>query len=442
MKKTLLLLMSFFMFISLINASEAVGCTIQKGTDNLIDYKKGDIVEVNVITDFYSEFGTLDKAKIQLYYNPYTFELISDYENDESVYIEEGYKINEFNTYSSIINFEIKNITGKNMLVNGADILLSKLKFKVKDDAPLGQTTIELIDNSKFYIKGSSEPFDCFNSKLIYNITDTPSNKIDSTLSFIKDETSNLITKYNPSTTTYQINTYNSRLSLTPYCSSQDCTTEIKECTNNICNLKTGQNKITITNTVEDSKTTYVLNINYIELPDVQYKFPSLKKLAVENFKFIEEFNSEIYNYHLVVPSTVDSLLIDYDADSDVTVEIIGNENFKTGENIVRIKTENESDEANYYIIVTKTEKEEDSKIPVIDKEEEKPQEEIKKVNNKYILIGLFSILIVLSYILYDIFYSRKKKLKEKSTTEDVSTNEETDNEEDDVDETNDRDDK
>ena len=47
-------------------------------------------------------------------------------------------------------------------------------------------------------------------------------------------------------------------------------------------------------------------------------------------------------------------------------------------------------------------------------------------------------ILIVLSYILYDIFYSRKKKLKEESTTDDMSTNEETDNEENDVDKTND----
>ena len=68
-----------------------------------------------------------------------------------------------------------------------------------------------------------------------------------------------------------------------------------------------------------------------------------------------------------------------------------------------------------------------------------KIDEVVKKTNNKYILIGLFSILIVLSYILYDIFYSRKKKLKEESTTDDVSTNEETDNEENGVDETNDK---
>ena len=121
-------------------------------------------------------------------------------------------------------------------------------------------------------------------------------------------------------------------------------------------------------------------------------------------------------------------MLIDYDADNDVTVEIIGNENFKTGENIVRIKTKNESDEANYYIVVTKAEKEEDSKIPVIDKEEEKPQEEVKKVNNKYILIGLFSILIVLGYILYDTFYTKKEKeIKEENITnnEEISDKEE-----------------
>ena len=86
MKKTLLLLISFFMFITFTNASETVGCTIQKETNNLIDYKKGDIVEVNVVTDFYSEFGTLDKAKIQLYYNPYVFELLSDYNGSFEYY--------------------------------------------------------------------------------------------------------------------------------------------------------------------------------------------------------------------------------------------------------------------------------------------------------------------------------------------------------------------
>ena len=182
------------------------------------------------------------------------------------------------------------------------------------------------------------------------------------------------------------------------------------------------------------------MNINYAKkTEDVQYKFPSLKRLTVENFKFLEEFKESVYTYHLVVPSTVDSLLIDYDADNDVNVEIIGNENFVTGENIVRIKTNNDYDEGNYYIVVTKTEKEEDTKIPDIKEDNEKKDEVVKKTNNKYILIGLFSILIVLSYILYDIFYSRKKKLKEESTTDDVSTNEEIDNEENDVDETNDK---
>ena len=316
------------------------------------------------------------------------------------------------------------------MLVNGGDILISKLKFKVKEDASLGQTTIELIDNSEFYIKGSSESFNCFNSKLIYNITDTPSNKIDSTLSFIKDKSSYLIGKYNPNTTTYQIDTYNSELKLDTYCSSSECSTEISGCADSVCKFKEGQNKITITNTVEDSKTTYTLNINYIKESDVEYKFPNLKKLSVENFKFLEEFNPDTFNYHLVVPSTVDSLLIDYDADNDVTVEIIGNENFKTGENIVRIKTKNESDEANYYIVVTKSEKEEDSKIPVIDKEEEKPQEEVKKVNNKYILIGLFSIVIVLGYILYDTFYTKKEKeIKEENITNNEEVNDKEENE-------------
>ena len=329
------------------------------------------------------------------------------------------------------------------MYVNGGNILISKLKFKVKDSAPNGQTSIELIgDSSEFYVKSSEEEFSCNNSKLYYNIVGNAKINIDSTLSgmFLYTD-KEIFIDIKPNVTTYSIDTHQESISFYPYCSSSECETTFNP-TNAEVNykLKEGKNVIQIINDVDGAKTTYTLNINYSKkTEDVQYKFPSLKKLTVENFKFLEEFKEDVYTYHLVVPSTVDSLLIDYDADNDVNVEIIGNENFVTGENIVRIKTNNEYDEGNYYIVVNKTEKEEDTKIPAIKEDDEKKDEVVKKTNNKYILIGLFSILIVLSYILYDIFYNRKKKLKEESTTDDMSTNEDIDNEENDVDETNDK---
>ena len=182
MKKILMLLISFFMFISFTKA-DYISCNLQKVVNNNTEYSKGDTIEVNVITDFYSEDGILNKADIQIYYNPYVFELLPDY-NDESVYIEDGYKITNFNTYSSIIDFSIQNVTGKNMYVNGGDILISKLKFKVKDTAPNGYASIELIgNNSNFYVKGDNESFPCNNSKLYYNIVDNAKINIDSTLS-------------------------------------------------------------------------------------------------------------------------------------------------------------------------------------------------------------------------------------------------------------------
>lgn len=442
MKKFLMLLISFFMFISFTKA-DYVSCNLQKEVNNNIEYSKGDTIEVNVITDFYSEDGILNKANVQLYYNPYVFELLPDY-NDESVYIEDGYKITNFNTYSSIIDFSIQNVTGKNMYLNGGNILISKLKFKVKDTAPNGYASIELIgNNSNFYVKGDNESFSCNNSKLYYNIVDNAKLNIDSTLSGIFLYTDKeMFIDMKPNVTTYNIDVDYEYVTYYPYCSSSECefTFNPKNADESSYKLKEGKNVVQIINDVDGVKTTYTLNINYSKkTEDVQYKFPSLKKLTVENFKFLEEFKESVYTYHLVVPSTVDSLLIDYDADNDVNVEIIGNEKFVTGENIVRIKTNNDYDEGNYYIVVTKTEKEEDIKIPDIKEDDEKKDEVVKKTNNKYILIGLFSILIVLSYILYDIFYSRKKKLKEESTTSDVSTNEETDNEENDVDETNDK---
>lgn len=437
MKKILMLLISFFMFISFTKA-DYISCNLQKEVNNNTEYSRGDTIEVNVITDFYSEDGILNKANVQLYYNPYVFELLSDY-NDESVYIEDGYKITNFNTYSSIIDFSIQNVTGKNMYLNGGNILISKLKFKVKDTAPNGYASIELIgNNSNFYVKGDNESFSCNNSKLYYNIVDNAKLNIDSTLSGIFLYTDKeMFIDMKPNVTTYNIDVDYEYVTYYPYCSSSECefTFNPKNADESSYKLKEGKNVTQIINDVDGVKTTYTLNINYSKkTEDVQYKFPSLKKLTVENFKFLEEFKESVYTYHLVVPSTVDSLLIDYDADNDVNVEIIGNENFVTGENIVRIKTNNDYDEGNYYIVVTKTEKEEDTKIPDIKEDDEKKDEVVKKTNNKYILIGLFSILIVLSYILYDIFYSRKKKLKEESTTHDVSTNEEND-----VDETNDK---
>lgn len=437
MKKFLMLLISFFMFISFTKA-DYISCNLQKGVNNNTEYSKGDTIEVNVITDFYSEDGILDKANVQIYYNPYVFELLPAY-NDENVYIEDGYKITNFNTYSSIIDFSIQNITGKNMYVNGGNILISKLKFKVKDSAPNGQTSIELIgDNSEFYVKSSEEEFPCNNSKLYYNIVGNAKINIDSTLSGMSLYTDKeIFIDIKPNVTTYSNDTHQESISFYPYCSSSECETTFNP-TNAEVNykLKEGKNVIQIINDVDGAKTTYTLNINYAKkTEDVQYKFPSLKKLTVENFKFLEEFKEDVYTYHLVVPSTVDSLLIDYDADNDVNVEIIGNENFVTGENIVRIKTNNDYDEGNYYIFVTKAEKEEDSKLPVIDEPTDDDIKETKNTNNKYILIGVFSILIVVSYILYDIYNNKKKSQEEnndeiKNDTEENNTNESNNNEE------------
>ncbi len=437
MKKFLILLISFFMFISFTKA-DYISCNLQKGVNNNTEYSKGDTIEVNVITDFYSEDGILDKADIQIYYNPYVFELLPAY-NDENVYIEDGYKITNFNTYSSIIDFSIQNITGKNMYVNGGNILISKLKFKVKDSAPNGRASIELIgDNSEFYVKSSEEEFPCNNSKLYYNIVGNAKINIDSTLSGMSLYTDKeIFIDMKPNVTTYSIDTHQESISFYPYCSSSECETTFNP-TNAEVNykLKEGKNVIQIINDVDGAKTTYTLNINYAKkTEDVQYKFPSLKKLTVENFKFLEEFKEDVYTYHLVVPSTVDSLLIDYDADNDVNVEIIGNENFVTGENIVRIKTNNDYDEGNYYIVVNKTEKEDDSKLPVIDEPTNDDIKETKNTNNKYILIGVFSILIVVSYILYDIYNNKKKSQEEnndeiKNDTEENNTNESNNNEE------------
>lgn len=214
--------------------------------------------------------------------------------------------------------------------------------------------------------------------------------------------------------------------------------------------LKEGQNTFNITVTAEDGKTTktYTINItrkqqNEVEKPEAPVEENpeepveafGLTDLKIEGLQLSPEFQTDIYEYRVDLKEDIEKLNIETIlTEVSSKVEIIGNENLKSGENIVTIivKSQNEEKSATYQIIVNKT----------LQKEENVNSNNIK-IDKKIILIssGAIIILIIIiaviiklnknknngEYVTYTDFYSKdlEDDNEETQRTEEIDNGEE-----------------
>lgn len=116
--------------------------------------------------------------------------------------------------------------------------------------------------------------------------------------------------------------------------------------------LLLGENTIEIKVTAEDETVkTYTINVTKGEAPKIQ-----LEELSVEGYTLSPEFKGNVYSYTLTINDVnVKNLTINTKLDNeDATIEILGNENFKLGENIVTIlvKSADEEEVTTYQIVV------------------------------------------------------------------------------------------
>jgi hypothetical protein len=159
---------------------------------------------------------------------------------------------------------------------------------------------------------------------------------------------------------------------------------------------------------VNDNKTTYKINV---VVPNYKYdEWPTLDNLKVMNYDMLENFSEYTNTYHVNIPDSEDSVLIDYESDYDV--EIIGNEDLKIGENIITIVVSNGEYENKYYLIVQKQEKEVIEERSLVKKSDKK--DDTNNLNNKSDAVQNITIGLILftTLIMITVFILRDKEEK------------------------------
>ena len=132
--------------------------------------------------------------------------------------------------------------------------------------------------------------------------------------------------------------------------------------------LKVGMNKCEIKITSEDKKVTktYVINVTRKEKEEEPEEEPEeekneernedneksdlkdgLKSIEIEGYELIPSFSQDINSYKVKIPSSTGKLEINTETTGEnIEVEIAGNEELKTGENIITILVHNTKDDS------------------------------------------------------------------------------------------------
>lgn len=421
MKKKMLLLI--LLLFPLVIYAESGYIFLGKSVDESYVIKEGDVVTVYLLTNFgiNDADGLMKSYNAQFFYNPYIFELVKT--DNNYIKLQDGWEVTNYKTYSSIINLSVRNTIEQNsnekLEDNENKNIIAKLSFRVKDGVVNQNTYIELLkDNTNYIAASSGETLTFENSEnffINYNINSNGIKKQDSSLTSISiqdsdgyDET--LSPSFNPGVHEYELYTDSDTINVYARCITNNC---IVSGNNGKINLTKNTTTIKITSTsVDGTKQEYKIKVN--KYNDEVY--PELKGLKVLKYNMIETFNPDINTYHVVIPSTEENLLIDYESEYDVTIK--GNENLKVGENIITIETKNGDMTATYYLIVNKTEQEEDKDVPVVEepKKEDNTKKEVKSNKRIYLLICMIisvCAIICITILIIDDIKSQKNKLKE-----------------------------
>ncbi len=186
---------------------------------------------------------------------------------------------------------------------------------------------------------------------LTINITNAST---DAWLTNLVTDTGTLSPSFNKDTTEYTINVGSSvaslKLTATPVANATVTSNGVINCTN----LKTGENRYTITVTAQDgtTKKSYVVKVVKEAAPIVASGDATLKELGVDGYTISPSFNANTTDYNVTVPFTATSVKVNAVKNNNkANVVITGADNLQVGDNKVTVEVTAENGTKKTYTI-------------------------------------------------------------------------------------------
>ncbi|MEG1705747.1 MAG: cadherin-like beta sandwich domain-containing protein [Clostridia bacterium] len=268
-------------------------------------------------------------------------------------------------------NAKLELVSGKTKIVATSDsgknenVTIATLVFKTKI---AGSASVS-IDGS---ISGEDKVKLAISKKYTTNITDPvapPPVTVSSNanLKRLSVNVEGLSPAFSKNRTAYSLNVNENINSITVRASTEDEGATFYVSGNK--NLVVGNNTVNIVVTAADKKTKKTYRINVVKSNNPELSDATLQSLVVEDISLTPEFDTNVIEYLCNdIEGNISKLNITaYAKNEKAKVEILGNENFKVGENIITIKVTSESGlvTKEYFLKINKKE------TPIIEKEVE-----------------------------------------------------------------------
>ena len=281
------------------------------------ELKSGDIITIKAIAicglqseqDSYG-YSLLD-GKFKLVFDGDVFETVKN--NDHSYVFNTndfpGMTIVSENQPYDYRKYNVEFKFNNDLMINEKNHEILSVKFKVKNDAKSGNTSISVYEDSGylnvngFKINEESEPYtfkvDIYTTNLSYNINSLDNN---TKLSSLSINSGNLDPSFDPNTYGYITSTNNSEVIINAVCAGKNC----KVNGNGTKKLEYGINTLPIEVISEaGEKSVYTIKVTR---NDLRSEVNTLKTLTLSSGKI--DFNSEILEYDIYVANNINSITI------------------------------------------------------------------------------------------------------------------------------------
>jgi len=409
--KLLFLLLIFGIGINIVRA-ESASCGSQvEGTDSrravgdVVNYQLGTMGAAGNSNIFDVSFYVLyDKDILELQKD--SLKAIDGWKLEQTIEEENGYMLlhayteDKTKMYTSVPLTSFYKVISMNFKIKDTESTKASIIVKGASSSYKNYLGVNEIDTSTPYTR------ECGNSDLTTVLT-VYKKDTNTGLSSLKVNKGELTPAFDSNVTDYTVDVENEEttIEIEAKCAGTKCQSSgagTKE-------LKVGENKFVIKVTSESGKVNeYKITVNRAAKEEI-----FLNKLEIKNGKLGSEFDSKKYNYTVNVGSDVDKLDFEYEVNDEETVDVrvVGNENFKEGNNTVIIELTN-----------TKTEETIKYELVVI---KEKAVVEEKKSSLGLIIALVVVSLIAIGAVVYIVISKKKNKTSEViSSSEVVETNE------------------